>query len=122
MATITVEILSDGSLVLPTTIGEMFDGVETFSVIERDDSVVLIPQKRQVSKETLADYLKYLRTDDLLGDTHKAKEESYCLFEDQGIATITLAVADALVGLLVKGRLRYRESLEEGTPARVRTT
>jgi hypothetical protein len=46
VATITVEILSDGSLVLPTTIGEVFDGVETFSVIERDDSVVLTPQKQ----------------------------------------------------------------------------
>jgi hypothetical protein len=122
VATITVEILSDGSLVLPTTIGEMFDGVETFSVIERDGSVALTPQKQQVSKETLANYLKYLRTDDLLADTHKAKEESYRLFEDQGMATITLAVADALVGLLAEGRLRYRESLEEGTPARVRTT
>jgi hypothetical protein len=71
------KILPDGSLVLPTTIGETFDGVETFSVIERDGSVVLTPQKQQVSKETLADYLKYLRTDDLLADMHKAKEESY---------------------------------------------
>ncbi len=113
MATITVEISSDGSLVLPTTIGEVFDGVETFSVIERDGSVVLTPQKQRVNKETLADYLKYLWTDDLLADTHKAKEESYRLFEDQGIATITLAVADALVGLLAEGRLRYRESLEK---------
>lgn len=110
MATITVEILSDGSLVLPTTIGEMFDGVETFSVIERDGSIVFTPQKQRVNnKETLADYLKYLRTDDLLADTHKAKEESYRLFEDQGMATITLAVADALVGLLAEGHLRYRE-------------
>jgi hypothetical protein len=76
VATITIEILSDGSLVLPTTIGEVFDGVETFSVIERDGSVVLTPQKQRVSKETLADHPKYLQTDDLLADTHKV-EESY---------------------------------------------
>jgi len=114
VATITVEILPDGSLVLPTTIGGAFDGLETFSVIERDGSVVLTPQKQRVNKETLADYLKYLRTDDLLADTHRAKEESYRLFEDQGIATITLAVANALVGLLAEGRFRYHESLEKG--------
>ena len=114
MATITVEILADGSLVLPTTIGEAFDGVETFSVMERDGSIVLTPQKQRVNKETLADYLKYLRSDDLLADTHRAKEESYRLFEDQGIAMITLAVADALVGLLAEGRLRYRENPERG--------
>jgi len=105
MSTIAVEVLSDGSLVLPATTKAMFSSVELLLVSHRDGSIVLTPQKRSARKKTLADYLQYLQTDNLLADAHAAKEKSHALFEDQGLATITLAVADALVGLLAEGRL-----------------
>ncbi len=84
MATITFEMRTDGALVVPATFKEKFAGVKAFIVAPHADSLVLMPQKQAQAKETLADYLRYLRTDDLLADTHRAKEESYALFEDQG--------------------------------------
>jgi len=43
--TVTVEVLADGSLILPSAIGEQFSDVKTFQVARRDDLFVLIPQR-----------------------------------------------------------------------------
>ena len=90
MSTITVEVLPDGSLVLPATMKEQFAHAEAFQVTRRDDSLILTPQGQTVERETLADYLKYLQTDDLLADTHKAKEESYALLPTTTISKTCL--------------------------------
>ncbi|MBL7065726.1 MAG: hypothetical protein ISS49_16230 [Anaerolineae bacterium] len=102
MSNITVQVLSDGSLVLPATMKKKFAHVETFQVTRQDGSIMLTPQERAIERETLADYLECLQTDNLLADIHKAKEKSHALFQDQGLATISMAVADVLVGLLTK--------------------
>lgn len=104
MATITFEMRADGALVVPATLKEKFAGVKAFIVAPHADLLVLMPQKQAQAKETLADYLRYLQTEDLLADAHRVKEESYALFEDQGLATLTLAVADVLIQQLAERR------------------
>ncbi len=116
MATITFEMRTDGALVVPATFKEKFAGVKAFIVAPHADSLVLMPQKQAQAKETLADYLRYLRTDDLLADTHRAKEESYALFEDQGLATLTLAVADVLIQQLAERRAHAPLEVEGKEP------
>jgi hypothetical protein len=60
--------------------------------------------ERRVRKmQTLADYLKYMQTDDILAATEKAKEKSRILLEDQGIAVIALIFSDLLVDLVRQG-------------------
>jgi hypothetical protein len=112
MAAITLEMQSDGSLIVPAALTERFAGVKALVVTPRDGFLVLTPQKRPAAAETLADLLPYLHSDDLLADAHRAKEESYRLFEDQGLATITLAVADALVQRLAESQVRPRSQVE----------
>jgi len=53
--------------------------------------------------QTLADYLQYMQTDDILAATEKAKEKSRILLEDQGIAVIALIFSDLLVDLVRQG-------------------
>jgi len=50
--------------------------------------------------KTLDDYAKELQTDDLIKAAHRAKERSHELFEDQGIATLSLLLSEFLVDFL----------------------
>ena len=50
--------------------------------------------------KTLDDYAKQLRTDDLIEAAHRAKKQSHELFEDQGIATLSLLISEVLVDFL----------------------
>ena len=50
--------------------------------------------------KTLDDYAKELRTDDLIEAAHQAKEQSHELFDDQGIATLSLSLSEVLVDFL----------------------
>ncbi len=55
-------------------------------------------------KKSLRDYLKYMQTEDILGATRRAKEESLALLEDQGIALIALMFSDVLSDVLRQSR------------------
>ena len=64
--------------------------------------------------KTLDDYAKELQTDDLIKAAHRAKERSHELFEDQGIATLSLLLSEFLADFLKtpeKWRGRIRENL-----------
>jgi len=50
--------------------------------------------------KNLDDYIKDLKTDDIVKSAHKAKEESYLLMNDQGITTLSLILSDTLVEII----------------------
>jgi hypothetical protein len=50
--------------------------------------------------KTLDDYIKDLKTDDVIKSAHKAKEESYLLMNDQGITAISLILSDTLADII----------------------
>ena len=62
--------------------------------------------------KTLDDYAKELRTDDLVEAAHRAKEQSHELFEDQGIATLSLLLSEVLVDFL-KTPEKWRKHIHE---------
>ena len=44
--------------------------------------------------KTLDDYIKELKTEDLIEAAHKAKVQSHALLEDQGISTLALMISE----------------------------
>ena len=93
MRTITIEIPEE----LATKL-EALDPASMLQVLERG---LRVYETEQVpTKKSLRDYLKYMQTDDILGATRRAKEESQALLEDQGIAMIALLFSDMLSDIL----------------------
>ena len=102
MTTVTIELLDDGSLIPPSALKERLAKFKTFELVESEGALQLRPRLLAAQPQTLADFLPYLRSDNLLADTHTAKETSHALFEGQGLATLSLAVADALIQQLIE--------------------
>jgi len=97
MKTITIEVPEE----LATKL-EVLDSASILQVLERG---LKIHETEQVStKRNLKDYLKYMQTDDIIGATRRAKEESQALLEDQGIAMIALLFSDMLSDILRQSR------------------
>ena len=44
--------------------------------------------------KTLDNYIKELKTEDLIEAAHTAKEKSHTLLEDQGISTLALMISE----------------------------
>ena len=65
--------------------------------------------------KTLDDYAKELQTDNLIKAAHRAKEHSHELFEDQGIATLSLLLSEFLVDVL-KTPEKWRGRIHENLP------
>lgn len=97
MRTITIEIPEE----LATKL-EALDSASMLQVLERGLNVY---ETEQIStRKSLKDYLKYMQTDDIIGATRQAKEESQALLEDQGIAMIALLFSDMLSDILRQSR------------------
>ena len=97
MRTITIEVPEE----LATKL-EVLDSASMLQVLERG---LRVYETAQVpTKKSLRDYLKYMQTDDIIGATRRAKEESQALLEDQGIAMIALLVSDMLSDILRQSR------------------
>ena len=50
--------------------------------------------------KTLDDYVKELKTENLMEAAHKAKEHSHALLEDQGISTLALLLSEVIVDFM----------------------
>ena len=50
--------------------------------------------------KTLDDYIKELKTEDLIEAAHKAKVQSHALLEDQGISTLALMISELIVDFI----------------------
>ncbi|MBI1926133.1 hypothetical protein HYR99_18010 [Candidatus Poribacteria bacterium] len=61
--------------------------------------------------KTLDDYVKELKTEDLIEAAHKAKEKSHLLLEDQGISTLALLLSELIVDF-IKEPERLRSPLK----------
>ena len=60
MSTITVQVLKDGSLVLPAAAGLELHQVQAFLVTRRKDSVTLVPQKQAIEQHIRSEAFKSL--------------------------------------------------------------
>jgi len=97
MRTVTMQVPEELAIKL-----EALDSASILQVLERDLKVY---ETEQIStKKSLKDYLKYMQTDDIIGATRQAKEESQALLEDQGIAMIALLFSDMLSDILRQSR------------------
>ena len=59
----------------------------------------------------LDDYIKELKTEDLIEAAHTAKAQSHALLEDQGISTLALMISELIVDFIeeperLKSRLK----------------
>ena len=59
---------------------------------------LLIPD--EVTVKTLDDYIKELKTEDLIEAAHTAKVKSHALLEDQGISTLALMISELIVDFI----------------------
>jgi hypothetical protein len=50
--------------------------------------------------KTLDDYIKELKTGDLIEAAHTAKVKSHALLEDQGISTLALMISELIVDFI----------------------
>ena len=50
--------------------------------------------------KTLDDYIKELKTEDLIEAAHTAKVQSHTLLEDQGISTLALMISELIVDFI----------------------
>ena len=50
--------------------------------------------------KTLDDYIKELKTEDLIEAAHTAKVQSRTLLEDQGISTLALMISELIVDFI----------------------
>jgi hypothetical protein len=97
MRTITIKVPEELAIKL-----EALDSASMLQVLERGLKVY---ETEQIStRKSLKDYLKYMQTDDIIGATRQAKEESQALLEDQGIAMIALLFSDMLSDILRQSR------------------
>ena len=97
MRTVTMQVPEELAIKL-----EALDSASVLQVLERGLKVY---ETEQISiKKSLKDYLKYMQTDDIIGATRQAKEESQALLEDQGIAMIALLFSDMLSDILRQSR------------------
>ena len=62
MPKITVELLSDGSLVLPPMVGEQFSNVKIFQVTLHDGLLVLVPQRESSEERMPSHRIDFLPT------------------------------------------------------------
>lgn len=97
MRTIAIEVPEELAIKL-----EALDPVSMLQVLERGLGVY--ETERVSIKKSLKDYMKYMQTDDIIGATRRAKEESRALLEDQGIAMIALLFSDMLSDMLRQSR------------------
>jgi len=97
MKTITIEVPEELAAKL-----EVLDHSSMVQALER--GLRIYETERVSTKKSLKDYLKYMQTDDIIGATRRAKEESQALFEDQGIAMIALLFSDMLSDILRQSR------------------
>ena len=54
----------------------------------------------EVAMKTLDDYVKELKTEDLIEAAHTAKVQSHALLEDQGISTLALMISELIVDFI----------------------
>lgn len=61
--------------------------------------------------KTLDDYIKELKTENLIEAAHTAKEKSHALLEDQGISTLALRISELIVDFIEEPERLQNQSI-----------
>ena len=70
--------------------------------------------------KSLDDYLKLMKTDDIVRATQEARTKNMALLNDQGIAAIAMLFSDVLAEVIQSGRRRdcaYADSIGKISPS-----